>query len=136
MSRTPSALAVCIVGVLCGTIGGLVGYRLGAGAALSAEFTHRGVIATQHIAKLRVGQTATLVGLMETDIDNGLVWGDDLLRSSSRFGYQPILGFPGIEGVRASVLRLAQYRIANPGNSNDTLASSAAAIARAHASPR
>ena len=133
MPRMRNIALVALIGLFSVLVGVLFGYRLGGDSAVAAEHAHRGLIAAQQIARLQANQVATVAGILENDVDNGLFWGDQLLRSPSRNLYQPIFGFPAVDTVQASVQRLATYRVANPSPNKDAYASDIAAIAKRYA---
>ena len=125
-----NALGFVVTGLVCALGGYWVGFRSGGDAALSAEFAHRGVIATQYIAELNADRKSNVVSLLELDVDNGLLWGDQLLQDPMVGLYRHVLGFPNIADVQKSVQRLGAYRLANPLAPGASISSDINAIAK------
>jgi hypothetical protein len=132
MLRVRSVLSFVATGTICALGGYWLGFRSGGDAALSAEFAHRGVIATQYIAELNADRKSNVIGLLELDVDNGLLWGDQLLQDPMAGLYQRIWQFDGHD-VRKSVQRLGAYRLANPVPPGASVASDIDAIAKRNA---
>ena len=110
--------AVQIVGISVVCLISLgVGFWLGVHQAMplgvQAEFLARGVLATQNLQALQKGKEGQVRAFLESDVDNGLLFGGDFLEHPLR----PLLPALGVDlpgDYEQYAVRLANYRKVHP----------------------
>lgn len=108
------ALVVLVASVVSALAGYWFGVYQGLPLGLSADFLPRGVVASQQIALLRAGRTDDVITGLESDIDNGLIWGYDVLHHPMRRLWGPLWGFEVYPNYEQYAARLADYRLKHP----------------------
>src|SRR6266496_6285611 len=97
----PTLIAIGVL-VLCGisaAIGFYFGFREALPLGLVADFAPRGVIATQYIGALRAGKTEFVIDALESDVDLGLLWSNELLEHPVRGLLEPVWGFSHVPDI-------------------------------------
>jgi hypothetical protein len=74
----------------------------------------RGVVAAQHLRALEAGKTDNIAISLEFDVDNGLVWGYEILEHPMRPLWGPLWGFDVGPQLEQYATRLADYRRDHP----------------------
>jgi hypothetical protein len=106
-------IGIVVVGVVALAIGYIVGFRGAWQMGVQAEFAARGVLATQMLQAMRGGKTDVVTTLLESDVDNALLFGGDFVESRAR-GLLPLMGVDTPADYERFMSRTATYRKANP----------------------
>src|SRR6185436_20609151 len=93
MKRSVVALAVILACGVSAALGYWFGVRQAWTLGLAADFLPRGSIATYQLQLLRSGKPENVITGLEGDVDNGLVWGYEVLNHPMRDLWRPIWGF-------------------------------------------
>ena len=97
----------CLVSV---GLGFWFGFREGLYFGVAADFLPRGVIATGSLNSLRTGNQATVVTMLESEVDTGLIFGHDLFQHPLREVVGPLWNFDFYPEYEQYAKRLANYR--------------------------
>jgi hypothetical protein len=90
------------------------GFREAWSLGVAADFLPRGVIASQQLKALEVGKTDFVAIGLESDVDNGLIWGYDLFHQPLRPILDPLSGYNVYPEYEKYAVRLADYRKDHP----------------------
>lgn len=74
----------------------------------------RGSIATAHLRAIRSGNTQNTITLLEFDVDNGLIFGHDVLNHPLRNLWGPLWGIQVYPQYEDYATRLANFRKQHP----------------------
>jgi len=110
MKRSVVALAVILACGVSAALGYWFGVRQAWTLGLAADFLPRGSIATYQLQLLRSGKPENVITGLEGDVDNGLVWGYEVLNHPMRDLWRPIWGFEIYPEYEQYVVRMARYR--------------------------
>src|SRR5258708_5157343 len=114
MRRSLVAIAVLVA---CGASAGLgywYGVRQGWDLGIAADSMPRGDMATYHLGVLQAGKPRTVIIALESDVDVGLIWGDEILQHPMRELWRPLWGFEVYPEYEKYVVRMAKYRKEHP----------------------
>ena len=106
-------VAAATVMVLAFAGGYVIGFRSAWRMGVQAEFAARGVLATQMLNAVRGGKTDVVTTLLESDVDNALVFGGDFVESPAR-PLLPLIGVDAPSDYEQFMSRTASYRKSNP----------------------
>jgi len=90
------------------------GFREALQLGLMADRLPRGVTATQELGVLQAGNGQHVATALEFDVDEGLVWGYDVLNHPLRNLFGPVWGFNVYPDYEKYATRLADYRRQHP----------------------
>ncbi len=110
--RLTLALTFCCL--LSATAGYWFGFREGLFFGVAADFLPRGVIAAGKLNALRAGNIEPVTTMLESEIDNGLIFGHDLFRHPLRNVVGPVWDFNFYPEYEKYAVRLANYRKNHP----------------------
>lgn len=71
-------------------------------------------MATKFLGVLQAGKPGTVIIALESDVDMGLIWGDEILRHPMRELWRPLWGFEVYPEYEKFVVRMAKYRKEHP----------------------
>jgi transcription termination factor NusB len=114
MKRSIAAIAVLLA---CGASAGLgywYGMRQGWHLGIAADFMPRGAIAIYQLGLLKAGKPDNVIIGLESDVDNGLTWGHEILQHPMREVWRPLWGFEVYPEYEKYVVRMARYRKEHP----------------------
>jgi hypothetical protein len=114
MTRWWIAVAFVVGCVTSATAGFWFGFREAWSLGVAADFLPRGVIAAQQLKALQVGKTDFVAIGLESDVDNGLIWGYDLFHHPLRGVLDPLSGTDVYPEYEKYAERLADYRKEHP----------------------
>jgi hypothetical protein len=104
------AVVACVIALLLGYV---LGFRSAWQLGVQAEFAARGVLATQMHQSMQSGKTELVTTLIESDIDNALLFGGEFVESPLR----PVLPLIGVDlsaDYEQFLRRTAKYRKSHP----------------------
>lgn len=90
------------------------GFREAWTLGMATERLPRGAAAVHYLDALHAGKTRTALVGLEFDVDNGLVWGYEVMRHPLRELWEPLWGFEVSPQLEKYATRLADYRKAHP----------------------
>ena len=106
-----------LVAVSCG-LSAIAGYWFGFRDAwplgVEADRLPRGVVAVQHLRALQAGKTDNIAVSLEFDVDNGLVWGYEILEHPMRPLWGPLWDLDVGPQLEQYARRIADYRKDHP----------------------
>jgi hypothetical protein len=114
MTRLRLSLLAITCCLLSGALGYWFGFREGLYFGVAADFMPRGVIATSELNALRAGNQTPVVIMLESEVDNGLIFGHDLFQHPLREAVSPVWGFSFYPEYENYAVRLANYRKEHP----------------------
>ena len=110
MKRSIVATALILAGVMCAALGYWFGVRQAWSLGVAADFLPRGSIAAYQLQLLRSGKPDNVITGLEGDVDNGLVWGYEVLNHPMRELWKPLWGFEVYPEYEQYVVRMVRYR--------------------------
>ena len=110
MNRPRTALLFVTGCIASATIGFWFGFREALPLGLAADFMPRGVIAVQQLQALRSAKTQNLVTALEFSVDDGLIWGYDVVHHPLRHLWGPVWGWNVYPEFEKYAVRLADHR--------------------------
>src|SRR6266850_463402 len=116
MKRWRTASLVIAACVASGAAGYWLGFREALPLGVAADFMPRGTIATQQLAAIRAGKTQNLANALEFDVDNGLIWGYEVVNHPLRHLWKPVWGWDVYPDFEQYAVRLANYRKEHPSS--------------------
>jgi hypothetical protein len=114
MMRFRTAILYVAACVVSAAIGFWFGFREAMPLGVAADFMPRGSIAVRHLEALRAGNTQNLAISLESDVDNGLIWGYDVVNHPLRRLWKPLWGLDVYPEYEQYAVRLANYRRQHP----------------------
>jgi hypothetical protein len=114
MKRWHIATLVIAASLVSAGVGFWFGFREALPLGVAADFMPRGTIAARHLAALRAGNTQNLATSLEFEVDNGLIWGHDVLNHPLRHLWNPLWGWNVYPEFEQYAVRLANYRKDHP----------------------
>lgn len=114
MKRWHIAALFLATGAVSAAIGFWLGFREALPLGVSADFMPRGSIAIQQLKAVRAGNTQNLATSLEFEVDNGLIWGHDVLTHPLRKLWKPLWGWDVYPEYEKYAVRLADYRKKHP----------------------
>jgi len=111
------SLVVIAVLIACGASAGFgywTGVRQGWDLGIAADSMPRGYTATYLLGVLQAGKPRTVIIALESDVDMGLIWGDEILQHPMRELWRPLWGFEVYPDYEKYVVRMAKYRKEHP----------------------
>jgi hypothetical protein len=114
MKRWHIATLLIAASTVSAAIGFWFGFREALPLGVAADFMPRGIIAAQQLTALRAGNTQNLATSLEFDVDNGLIWGYDVLNHPLRHLWKPLWGWDVYPEFEQYAVRLANYRTEHP----------------------
>ena len=114
MMRVRTALLLVGACIVSSAVGFWFGYREALPLGVAADFMPRGSIAIYQLEALRAGNTRNLATSLEFDVDNGLVWGYEVVNHPLRHLWKPLWGMSFYPDYEQYLVRLANYRKAHP----------------------
>jgi hypothetical protein len=114
MKRWRIALLVTVSCGLSAVAGYWLGFRDAWGLAVAADRLPRGVVAVQHLRALKAGSTENIAVSLEFDVDNGLVWGYEILEHPMRPLWHSLWDLDVGPQLERYATRVADYRRDNP----------------------
>jgi hypothetical protein len=111
-------LAGCAVSAAAGF---WYGFREAWYLGAAAGFLPRGVIATQQLKALEAGRTDFISVGLESDVDNGLIWGYELFHHPLRRGLNLLSGTDVYPEYEKYTVRLADYRREHPSRMKEDM---------------
>ena len=114
MAHWKLATAFLFVGVVGAAAGYWFGFREAWQLGVMADSLPRGVIASQQLNALRAGHSDNVIVGLEFDVDNGLLWGGDLIESPITKFLDPVWGIGVTPFLEGYAVRLAKYRKEHP----------------------
>jgi len=114
MKRWVLAASFILVCVLSAAAGFWFGFREAFSLGVAADFLPRGSIAVAQLNALGAGKPENVVTGLEFDVDNGLIWGNEVFHHPLRNYLGPVWGFNIYPDYEKYATRLADYRKAHP----------------------
>ena len=114
MKRWHVATLVSAVSLASGMVGYWLGFRQALPLGVAADFMPRGTIAAQQLEAMRAGRTERVATALEFDVDNGLIWGYDVVNHPLRRLWKPVWGWDVYPDYEQYAVRLATYRKQHP----------------------
>jgi hypothetical protein len=96
-----------------------LGFRHGCRLGLMADAAPRGAVAIGNLRLLEKGQTDSVRFYLESEVDSGLIWWNELDRFPLRRALNTLSGGDVIPGDETYVRRLAIYRKEHPSPLDD-----------------
>jgi hypothetical protein len=93
-----------------------IGFREAWSLGAAVDLLPRGARSVAHLEYLQAGKMRPVVLGLEFDVDNGLVWGYDLVNHPLRELWGPVWGFDGYPSYERYLTRLANYRKDHPSS--------------------
>ena len=113
MKRISALLLAVVPGIIGLGAGYWLGVREGANIGLMLDSAPRGSIALIHIQAIEAGKTQNMVTMLESDVDNALLWNCALEGDLLSPLLHPLWGFD-TPGLPAYLTRIANYRKEHP----------------------
>jgi hypothetical protein len=114
MTRWKLVLAFTLVTAFGAGAGYWLGFREAWQLGVMADTLPRGVIASQQLKALHAGKPENVIVGLEFDVDNGLLWGGDLIENPITKLLGPVWGIDVSASLEGYAVRLANYRKQNP----------------------
>lgn len=94
------------------------GFREGWYLGITADSLPRGSIATYQLTKLHAGKPGNVITALESDVDVGLLQGNELFSHPLHNYLNPVWGFEVYPEYEKYAIRLAKYRNGHPSPFN------------------
>ena len=114
MKRWRLLLLLTLCCLSSAAVGFWFGFREGVPFGVVADSLPRGALATAQLNVLRSGKTDTVTTMLEYDVDNGLIFGDELFQHPLRRVVGPVWGFDFYPKYEKYAARMADYRKQHP----------------------
>jgi hypothetical protein len=103
-------LALVVASAISALVGYSFGFRQAWSLGVAADALPRGVIASQQLKALKAGKLDFVSVGLESDVDNGLIWGYEVLHHPMRDLLGPLSGASVYPEYEKYATRLADYR--------------------------
>lgn len=116
--RTGGVIALVTAGLFCviaaGAGGFWYGIREGWQLGFMADAAPRGIVATGNLNALKAGKKETVVLLLESEVDNGLLFSYQFLQHPLINYLEPVWGLGAYPDNEKYIARLAKFRKRHP----------------------
>ncbi|HUQ74891.1 MAG TPA: hypothetical protein VM183_09210 [Burkholderiales bacterium] len=116
MKRWQIAALLIVACALSAAAGFWVGFREGWTIGAAADLLPRGARSVAHLEALQAGKVRPVVLGLEFDVDNGLIWGYEVLNHPMRELWRPVWGLDVVPEYEGYARRLADYRQRHPSS--------------------
>jgi len=98
-----------------------LGFREGWTLSAAAEVLPRGARSVAHLEAIHAGRVRPVQLGLEFDVDNGLIWGYEVVNHPLRELWGPLWGIDVYPGYERYLTRLADYRRDHPSSTRSDL---------------
>lgn len=125
MKRWQIAVLLAVACSTAAAAGYWVGFREAWTLGVAADLVPRGVRSVAHLEALEAGKLRPVRLGLEFDVDNGLIWGDEVMSHPLRGLWAPLWGLDVYPQYERHLTRLADYRKAHPSGTRSEMFESA-----------
>lgn len=114
MKRWQVALLLVLACSVAAAAGYWAGFREAWTLSAAVETLPRGARSVTHLEAVQAGKMRPVLLGLEFDVDNGLLWGYEVMSHPLRELWRPVWGLDIYPGYERYLTRLADYRKAHP----------------------
>jgi hypothetical protein len=108
------AVGLAVACLVAAAAGYWTGFRAAWSLAVAVDLAPRGARSVAHLEAIEQGKLRPVRVALEFDVDNGLIWGYEVVNHPLRGVWAPLLGLELYEHYERDLVRLANYRRDHP----------------------